>query len=312
MDEKGGDDNDNDYDVAQLNDAPSQMTSLKSVPIKLNHDDSKPTDIYPWFEITVQSIDVTRQTWNASVEIHLFWQDISLPAIHPSFDEVGFILDDDDVPIKLTEVFENKLGEQVQSLEYKYFSETSTVYMVLVVQVTFVERMELERFPMDRQFLGMDFNGWVKKGNWNWIPNIYPSWVPKEFHKTFAVRMLSSITEYEMLSPWIDFNVEEQPLSIQLRVDRLPGFYFGSIILPNFLIVLAAFASFPIPIDDSDKQFISDRLSVSVTLMLTAVAFRYVVTDQLPKVAYLTIMDYYLLFGFIMLTGLIAENAIVG
>eukprot|EP00483_Globobulimina_turgida_P001747 UN01749 len=123
--------------------------------------------------------------------------------------------------------------------------------------------------------------------------------------------MLSSITEYEMLSPWIDFT-GEQPLSIRLRVERQPGFYFASIIIPNCLIVVAAFASFPIMIDDEDKQFISDKLSISVTLMLTAVAFRYVITEQLPKVNYLTIMDYYLLEGFIMLTLLIFENAFVG
>ena len=92
----------------------------------------------------------------------------------------------------------------------------------------------------------------------------------------------SSITEYEMLSPWIDFS-GEQPLSIRLRVERQPGYYFGSIILPNFLIVVAAFAVFPIKIDDEESS-VADRLSISVTLMLTAVAFKYVITEQLPKV----------------------------
>merc|ERR1711933_88038 len=66
-------------------------------------------------------------------------------------------------------------------------------------------------------------------------------------------------------------------------------------------------AAFPIAITD-----VADRLSISVTLMLTAVAFKYVITEQLPKVNYLTVMDYYLLEGFIMLTLLIAENAFVG
>merc|ERR1712013_675741 len=42
------------------------------------------------------------------------------------------------------------------------------------------------------------------------------------------------------------------------------------------------------------------------------VAFKYVITEQLPKITYLTIMDYYLLEGFIMLTLLIAENAATG
>merc|ERR1712130_28972 len=123
--------------------------------------------------------------------------------------------------------------------------------------------------------------------------------------------MLSSITEYEMLSPWVDFS-KEQPLSIRLRVERDPGFYAASIILPNFLIIAAAFAAFPVAIDDEDFGFIADRLSVSVTLMLTAVAFKYVITEQLPKITYMTLMDYYLNLGFLMLTFLVCENALTG
>ena len=68
-----------------------------------------------------------------------------------------------------------------------------TIYMMFVCEVLFHERMELQRFPLDRQFLNMDFNGWVKEPghNWNWILDC-PEWVPKEFNKTFAVRMTFS------------------------------------------------------------------------------------------------------------------------
>eukprot|EP00483_Globobulimina_turgida_P008945 UN08963 len=46
--------------------------------------------------------------------------------------------------------------------------------------------------------------------------------------------------------------------------------------------------------------------------MLTAVMFKYVITEQLPQVTYLTIMDYYLLFGFVMLITIIVENTLSG
>ena len=137
----------------------------------------------------------------------------------------------------------------------------------------------------------------------------YPEWMPselKQFDQKFAVRMISSITEYELLEPWVDFSTT-QPLSIRLRVNRLPAYYFGNIIFPNFLIVAGCFSAFVIPRED-----IADRLSVTVTLMLAAVAFRFIVSTMLPKVSYLTIMDYYLLVGFVALILMIAENAIVG
>eukprot|EP01084_Bolivina_argentea_P318437 552236_1 len=294
----------------------SQRASSK--PIKLARSRYDPIDVYPWFEITVEDINSAAQLWHASIEIHLFWQDYNLPNMIAEEEFDDFDLHDDYVPVKMSEIFENKVDCGVTGdPTFQYYKDTGTIYMMFVVDCTFVERMELQRFPMDRQFLGMDFNAWTgkdpnsKKCNWNWITNP-PEWVQNDdFRKPFAVRMLSSITEYEMLSPWIDFT-GDQPLSIRLRVERQPGFYAAGIILPNFLIISAAFAAFPILIDDSEPDFIADRLSISVTLMLTAVAFRYVITDQLPKVTYLTIMDYYLLEGFIMLTLLIFENAFVG
>merc|ERR1719384_99722 len=283
--------------------------------VKLKRQPGKPTDVYSWFEITLQDIDVPSQTFQCSIEIHLFWQDYNLPNVIPDFETEEIKIHDDYVPIKMSEIFENKTDLNITTgPEFKYYPETGTVYMMLVVDCTFVERMELQRFPLDRQFMNMEFNAYVEtpaiegEGPWNWILE-YPEWMPselKQFDQKFAVRMISSITEYELLEPWVDFSTS-QPLSIRLRVNRMPAYYFGNIIFPNFLIVAGCFSAFVIPRSD-----IADRLSVTVTLMLAAVAFRFIVSTMLPKVSYLTVMDYYLLLGFLALILMIAENAIAG
>ena len=90
-------------------------------------------------------------------------------------------------------------------------------------------------------------------------------------------------------------------------MNRKPKFYFGNIVFPNFLIVGGCFGAFVINRDE-----VADRLSVTVTLMLAAVAFRFVVSEYLPRVSYLTYMDYYLLTGFVSLVLLIFENAFAG
>ncbi len=75
-----------------------------------------------------------------------------------------------------------------------------------------------------------------------------------------------------------------------------------------FLILLfRAFSTFAIP-----RGEIADRLSVTVTLMLAAVAFQFIVSTMLPKVSYLTVMDYYMLSGFVMLILMVLENAVCG
>jgi len=57
---------------------------------------------------------------------------------------------------------------------------------------------------------------------------------------------------------------------------------------------------------------IGTRLNLLITLVLTAVAFSYVVFDNLPKVPYQTILDKYILSCyFFMVCGMI-ESAIVG
>ena len=113
-----------------------------------------------------------------------------------------------------------------------------------------------------------------------------------------------------MYSPWADFrNIQngmdtQPPFKLRFRVQRYPGYYIGNIVIPLILIILCCFASLVIPAED-----IADRLSVTITLMLATVAFRFVLTSLLPPVPYLTWMDYYITFSFVVVAAFIAENA---
>jgi hypothetical protein len=50
--------------------------------------------------------------------------------------------------------------------------------------------------------------------------------------------------------------------------------------------VVLACLSFLLPVSD-----VSDRLNVSLLLVLTTVAYRYAVISMLPKIAYMTLID---------------------
>ena len=141
-------------------------------------------------------------------------------------------------------------------------------------------------------------------------------WVPKEYHRnTFQIqsRLGPSVSEYKMYSPWADFSMIQNgmdiqpPFKLRFRVQRYPGFYIGNIIIPLLLIIICCFASLVIP-----PENIADRLSVTITLMLATVAFRFVLTSLLPPVPYLTWMDYYITFSFMIVAAFIAENACAG
>ena len=68
------------------------------------------------------------------------------------------------------------------------------------------------------------------------------------------------------------------------------GFYIGKGYLSVAIIVFMSWIVFWI-----DPQAVAPRISVSVTSMLTLVAYRFLLGGDLPKVSYLTRLDYFLL-----------------
>ncbi len=56
-----------------------------------------------------------------------------------------------------------------------------------------------------------------------------------------------------------------------------------SLVLLQFLICSLAFATFAV-----DRKLPQNRLQLSFTLVLTSVAFKFVVNQSLPKISYLT------------------------
>ena len=52
---------------------------------------------------------------------------------------------------------------------------------------------------------------------------------------------------------------------------------------------------------------LADRQGISLTLMLTAVAFKFVMSSYVPPTSYLTYMDKYMLLAFVYLTLTVVE-----
>ena len=60
-----------------------------------------------------------------------------------------------------------------------------------------------------------------------------------------------------------------------------------------FLLGVLSFAMFAF-----DTSAIGDRMSFGITMVLTIIAFQFVIASSLPKVDYLTLIDWYNLFIF--------------
>lgn len=94
---------------------------------------------------------------------------------------------------------------------------------------------------------------------------------------------------------------------LEVQIFRRVWYYFTKILLVKLIMIVSCFTVFK---QDAAEAF-SDRQAHTFTLALTVVAFLYVAGQDLPKVSYLTIMDKYMLLGFVTLFFVGVESFMV-
>jgi len=75
---------------------------------------------------------------------------------------------------------------------------------------------------------------------------------------------------------------------MKIKLRRKSEGWLKNVILLLWLICSCAFAAFSL-----DPEDLGDRFGIVLTLLLTATAFKFVVSDSLPKVTYMTVLDKY-------------------
>lgn len=88
------------------------------------------------------------------------------------------------------------------------------------------------------------------------------------------------------------------------RVERTLNYYIWNHFLILFLLSTIALGSVFV-----DPLAFHDRCSITLTIILTVVAFKFILVDQLPKTGYLTLLDTYILSCFQFVLLMVAENA---
>jgi len=94
-------------------------------------------------------------------------------------------------------------------------------------------------------------------------------------------------------------------LRASILVERKPMFFIWNIVVPMLVINGISLGSFAVPKSDT-----ADRLSVSMTMVLTMVAFKLQISDILPDLSYLTLLDCFVLGSFLFVSFIAVENII--
>lgn len=90
--------------------------------------------------------------------------------------------------------------------------------------------------------------------------------------------------------------VQDASIAMALDAERLTGYYWIKVIAPLILIVAMSWAVFWI-----DPKDTGTKISITITAMLTLIAYRFAIGATLPLISYLTRLDLFILFSTILI-----------
>lgn len=92
-----------------------------------------------------------------------------------------------------------------------------------------------------------------------------------------------------------------------VNIERETGYYVLKLCIPLTLIVMLSWSVFWMK-----DETTGNRIRTSSTAFLTIVAYQFAISRDLPKVAYLTLMDRLMIASFILIALTALENMIAG
>ncbi len=176
------------------------------------------------------------------------------------------------------------------------------------------EVLELYQFPFDRQLVKVLFNmngvrlAPARSVSDGGVPT--PKSFPSHDDQLECIADLgnwhldNANLKLELMNAGPDMVDSEVRCEIELT--RVPMYYLWNIVLVVFVLVLASFCVVGVPFED-----LADRMSITMTLMLTVVAFKFVIAGMVPPTPYLTFMDKYVLSAFVLIGMIVVENFLV-
>ena len=201
--------------------------------------------------------------------------------------------------------------EKKHQLEETNHQDGPLVRQSYRVKGTFKEILELNDFPFDYQRLNL-----ILTSNWNMtLVSLSRDDLEEDNIQTWT---FTGKQEWELqphILTSISLSENEQATSprrypiynITLHVKRKHNFYVFNMAFIMFLITALTFSSFII-----NAEEVADRLHVTLTLLLTAIAFKFAVKQHIPPVAYQTLMDKYILSCLVFLFSISVQNAVAG
>lgn len=252
--------------------------------------------------LRVGEIDNVKERFQADAYFEACWEDESVDI------KTGFDPRQNWEP----ELFiENAVGNLKQDIKYKVERKDNKtkVYEMRNIKGIFWERLELWDFPLDIQSLSITITSSRNKNEVKFVPSSYNE-------STINTNDFQQQQEWN-LYPHIEtskkyiydvWNKHDRPcFTISSTISRRPGYFIYNAYMLIFLISVLGFV--PFSFSYAAPHF---RIQTTCLLILSSINFRWIVTQKLPTVSYLTTLDKYAIGALIFLVSLCAWHAIIG
>jgi len=199
----------------------------------------------------------------------------------------------------------NRVGQLDITERVLRIRHDGTVHHDLNLSVHLAADYDLRRFPFDRQVLELQ----IESFRW---PRDSLRWVADEASTGFAADF--EIPEWQITR--VGSRLEEKhairnPVAFdrfvfEIEVARESRFYLWKVMLPLFIIVAISWSVFWM----TDEP-LAGRSRITATGVLTIVAYQFVVAEDLPRIAYLTLLDKVMIVSLILLAVTVVQSMIV-
>ncbi|XP_078674900.1 gamma-aminobutyric acid receptor subunit beta-like [Branchiostoma floridae x Branchiostoma belcheri] len=256
---------------------------------------------------SLRDVDTVKQEFSAELWYEIFYKDPNLSGVKKREDVDWDKTWDPRIVLRNTTTVET---ETRRNLIPVVGEDLPIVHQFRKVWATFKTKMNLTDFPFDHQKLTVELmSGWplqeveLRK---NYGSN---DTIDKE---NFADEDQWTVSRYLECEPGTKTNSQSKTFgkypvyNITAHVQRKAAFYLWNTALILFPIMAVSFVVFSIPIEDNKT-----RLTITFTILLTAVAYKLVVCQYLPTVPYLTLLDKYVLGWIVFQCTVAVQNAVV-
>lgn len=235
--------------------------------------------------LDLDDISGANQTYTANVAYRARWQDDRLIHKGPA-----------DRKVKLSEIWHpgiqilNRQRLQETFEEEARISPSGEVEIVQRVWGQFSQPLELHDFPFDHQLL--EFNLVGAGNDPGTVKFVGDAEAPSRIADTFSISDWA-VENWEAGETELSLVQGDRPVpmfQMWLKMKRNSGYHLINNVLPMVMIICMSWVVFWVP-----PSNMGPRISVSVTTMLTLTAYRFAIGATLPRIAYLTKMDWFIL-----------------